>query len=99
MMQKYVLSKRAEKDLANIWRYTVDAWSREQADKYVRGILEACTDISNAPAFLGRTYDHVRSGYRKYPFGKHIIFYQIQTSGMVLVSRILHERMDFDRHL
>lgn len=99
MMQKYVLSKRAEKDLTNIWWYTVDTWSKEQADKYVRGILQACTEISNAPTFLGRPYDHVRPGYRKYPFGKHIIFYQIQNSGVVFISRILHEKMDFDRHL
>lgn len=99
MKQKYVLSRRAEKDLANIWRYTVDTWSREQANKYISGILQACSDIANEPAFLGRSYDHVRSGYRKYPFGKHVIFYQIQTSGSVLISRILHERMDYDRYL
>ena len=89
MKQKYVLSRRAEKDLANIW----------QANEYISGILQACSDIANAPAFLGRSYDHVRSSYRKYPFGKHVIFYQIQTSGSVLISRILHERMDYDRYL
>ena len=99
MTQKYALSKRAEKDLADIWRYTVDTWSKEQANKYLRGILNTCSEIAKSPAFLGRPYDHVRSGYRKYPFGRHVIFYQIRDAGKVLISRILHEKMDFDRHL
>ena len=34
MMQKYRLSRLAEKDLAGIWRYTLENWSREQAKSY-----------------------------------------------------------------
>lgn len=99
MKERYILSKQAEKDLRGIWRYTVETWSRSQADKYIAGLLKACSEISEAPAFMGRSYEHVRSGYRKYPWGKHIIFYMIQHDGTVFVSRVLHERMDFDRYL
>ena len=99
MTPSYKLSKRAEKDLAGIWRYTLDTWSRDQANKYLNGLLHACEEISKAPAFMGRSYEHVRCGYRKYPWGRHVIFYQIQRDGAVLKSRILHEKMDFDRHL
>lgn len=99
MTPSYKLSKRAEKDLAGIWRYTVDTWSREQANKYITGLLNVCSEIAKAPAFMGRSYEHVRSGYRKYPWGKHVIFYQIQSDGVVFISRILHEKMDYDRHL
>ena len=99
MKQKYALSKRAERDLIGIWRYTVDTWSQDQANKYLNGIMSAFEEIAKAHAFLGRSYDHVRSGYRKYPIGKHVIFYQIQASGVVLISRVLHEKMDYDRHL
>ena len=99
MKPKYKLSKRAEKDLSGIWRYTVDTWSREQADKYVTGLLEAIEDISNAPASMGRSYENVRSGYRKYLWGKHMIFYTIRADGSVFISRVLHEKMDFERHL
>ena len=99
MRPKYKLSKKAEKDLSGIWRYTLDTWSKEQADKYVTGLLTALEDISNAPASVGRPYEHVRAGYRKYLWGKHVIFYTIRDDGSVFISRILHERMDFDRHL
>ena len=99
MRPGYKLSKRAEKDLAGIWRYTLDTWSQEQANKYLGGLLNACEEISKAPAFVGRSYEHIRSGYRKYSWGKHVIFYQIQCDGTILISRILHEKMDYDRHL
>lgn len=99
MKPKYKLSKLAEKDLSGIWRYTLDTWSREQADKYVTGLLKAMEDISKAPASVGRPYEHVRTGYRKFLWGKHVIFYKISGDGSVFISRVLHEKMDFDRHL
>ncbi len=33
-MEKFVLSKRAKKDLINIWKYTRKIWSEEQAIRY-----------------------------------------------------------------
>lgn len=98
-MLKYRLSKRAERDLSGIWRHTVETWSREQANKYVTGLIGAMEDISKAPASMGRTYEHVRTGYRKYLWGKHVIFYTILDDGSVFISRVLHEKMDFDRYL
>jgi toxin ParE1/3/4 len=46
---------------------------------------------------LGRTCDEVRPGYRKYPVGSHVVFYRIARGG-IDVARILHQRMDFERH-
>lgn len=99
MTPKYKLSRRAVKDLSGIWRYTVDTWSRQQADQYVAGLLAAMAEIAKAPASMGRSYEHVRSGYRKYLWGKHVIFYRIQDDGAMLVVRVLHEIMDSDRNL
>jgi toxin ParE1/3/4 len=31
---KYVISIEASKDLENIWLYTFENWSQEQADRY-----------------------------------------------------------------
>ena len=33
-MKKYHLTKKAFEDLSDIWTYTYDNWSEEQADKY-----------------------------------------------------------------
>ena len=99
MMHRYRLSRLAEKDLADIWRYTLDNWSREQANKYLKGLLNACSKIAAAPDMLGQTYEHVREGYRKYPYSRHVIFYKTVEDGNILISRVLHERKDFDSHL
>jgi len=34
-MPDYILSVRAEIDLQEIWIYTMEHWSIEQADKYI----------------------------------------------------------------
>ena len=99
MNQKYRLSKLAEGDLASIWHYTAEIWSQEQANRYLKMILDAFNEIAKAPAVQGRPYDHVRQGYRKYPIGKHIVFYRLTADGGAMISRILHEKMDYDRHL
>jgi toxin ParE1/3/4 len=46
----------------------------------------------------GRSCDEIRGGYRKYTAGSHILFYRVVDVG-IDVMRILHGRMDFERHL
>lgn len=99
MTPKYKLSKCAVKDLSGIWRYTVDTCSRQQADQYVVGLLAAVKAIAKEPASMGRNCEFARSGYRKYPWGEHVVFYRFQDDGAMLVVRVLHEKMDFDRYL
>lgn len=96
---KYKLSNRAITDLKDIWRYTLENWSRKQADRYISGLLEDFDKISLAPRQTGQSCDYIRNGYWKRPCGRHIIFYRILEDGSVLISRILHERMDYKRHL
>jgi toxin ParE1/3/4 len=40
----------------------------------------------------------VRRGYRQYPSGSHVLFYRFTADGIDVV-RILHERMDYERHI
>jgi toxin ParE1/3/4 len=40
----------------------------------------------------------VRPDYRKYPSGSHVLFYRLTDDGIDVV-RILHERMDYERHI
>ena len=45
----------------------------------------------------GRKTD-IRAGYLKYSVGQHLIFYRQADAGLDII-RILHQRMDCDRHL
>lgn len=92
----YRLTPRAETDLEGIWLYTKQHWSATQADKYVREFLNAFSELA-ASKRIGQKCD-VRDGYFKIPVGAHVIYYR-QDSDAIEVVRILHGRMDVNRHL
>jgi len=93
----YVLSPRAQTDLNEIWDYTVDRWGLEQAESYVRQLWERIESLATHPA-IGQECSHIRPGYHKIPCGSHVLFYRLTAEGIDVV-RILHERMDFERHI
>lgn len=97
-MVDYVLSDRAKKDLIDIWQYTFNRWSRNQADFYTRKLLDACAFIYTAPELVGISYEYVLSGYKAFLVGKHLIFYKM-LNGKVFIVRILHQRMDVEHNL
>jgi len=94
--KSYRLSPLAENDLEDIWLYSFQSWSLEQADNYVANIL-ASFDGLTAGVNIGRVSD-IRAGYYKYNVGKHIIFYQ-QSEIYIDIIRILHQQMDCEIHL
>jgi toxin ParE1/3/4 len=96
-MKRFTLSPRAQADIEEIWDYTVEHWNVGQAEVYLRKIKAAVEAVADDPR-LGRSCDEVRAGYRKYPAGSHILFYRPTPDGIDIV-RILHQRMDFERHL
>ncbi len=93
---KYKLSKLAERDLEEIWQYTVDKWSFEQANRYLEGLMSAFGTIAEDPVHAGLSYEHIRPGYRRYRYVRHMIFYREMSDGTVLIVRVLHERMNVD---
>jgi toxin ParE1/3/4 len=96
-MSGYVLSPRAQADLDEIWDYTAERWNEDQADRYIRDIRGAIEAVARDPR-QGRACDHIRPGYRRYPAGSHMLFFRLIDEGIDVV-RILHQSMDFERHL
>jgi len=93
----YVISKKAISDLEEIWLYTVEKWSVDQADRYYNLIFDEIDFIcKNTKA--GKSMEHVRKGYRASKVKSHLIFYRIQNN-TVEVIRVLHERMDIKTRL
>ncbi|MCA2019021.1 type II toxin-antitoxin system RelE/ParE family toxin, partial [Vibrio tritonius] len=43
---------------------------------------------------IGKTCDDIREGYRKFPQGSLVIFYQQIGSQSIQIIRILHKSMD-----
>ncbi len=96
-MTGFRLSPAARDDLASIWDFSEQRWGIEQAERYVLELGASIERIAEDPA-RGRACDEIRDGYRRYAVGSHLVFF-ISTADGVDVIRILHQRMDPDRHV
>ena len=92
-MGKYSFTKKALNDLIEIWDYTVEEWSQNQAEKYYDLIMASCLDLANNPQ-LGKSYNIVIVNVLGYKCGKHIIFYREITKNEIEIERVLHAMMD-----
>jgi len=93
----FFISKKAVSDLEEIWLYTIEKWSIEQADRHYNLIFDEinyiCKNIN-----AGKSMEHVRKGYRASKVKSHLIFYRV-INNTIEVIRILHERMDIENIL
>ena len=96
-MTRIRLTPAARDDLSSVWDFTCDRWDARQAKTYLLDINEAFERLATDPE-RGRHCDDIRSGYRKYPAGSHLIFFVAHEDGIDVI-RILHQRMDPTRHL
>jgi toxin ParE1/3/4 len=94
---EYRLTPRAKRDLQDIWHYTHQQWSLEQAGRYLNALTAAFEELSKAPK-SAPACEHIRTGYRRLRVERHLIYFRITLDGIVII-RILHERMDGSRHL
>ncbi len=95
-MAEYRLSPLAESDLEDIWLCTFEQWSVKQADGYYNDIIAVIEQLASGK-IKGR-YAEIRRGYLKYLAGRHLIFFR-HLDEEIEVIRILHQSMDFERHL
>jgi toxin ParE1/3/4 len=96
-MSRYLLHPGAEADLAGIWRYSVERWGEERAERYMHDLRRAVEPAAEAPS----AGQQVRIGARRFYVRRaasHRIFYR-ETERGIEVLRVLHARMDFARHL
>ncbi len=96
-MAKFELTEAADRDLTGIYRFTYLRFGAEQADKYLLALENCFAQLADFPQ-LGRSIEHLRRGYFRLEHERHTIFY-IRTKTGVRIVRVLHERMDPERHL
>jgi toxin ParE1/3/4 len=95
----YKISNEAQNDLENIWLYTFETWSIEQADRYIELIIDEIEYLSEKPN-TGKDYSEVRKGYFRSKVKSHFIFYRINSKEeLIEIIRILHQQMDIDNRL
>ena len=92
-MAKFSFTNRALDDLIEIWDYTVEQWSENQAQTYYNLIMASCMDLANNPQ-LGKSYNIISQNLLGYKCGEHIIFYHEIVKNEIEIARVLHGMMD-----
>jgi toxin ParE1/3/4 len=91
MDPKFLLSRLAEADLANIGAYTLRTWGEDQTGRYLDDLETCCQRLADNP-LSGRPCGGVRAGLRRMEHGRHVVFLR-HVTGDIFVSRILHEHI------
>ena len=97
-MAKFYLTNKAVVDLEEIWKYTVETWSENQAEIYYLLLIDSCQELANKPN-QGKSYEVVEKNVLGFKTGQHLIYYRIVTEKEIEVVRILHGMMDLKNHL
>lgn len=94
----YRISQEAIKDLNEIQVYTFKRWSKEQADRYYDLIIDEIEFIADN-FNIGKRIELTRKGYRMTKVKSHLIFYRRASDESIEIVRILHQKMNFKKHI
>jgi len=97
-MAKYELTKKAVEDLADIWNYTYENWSENQADKYYQLLTNSFKEIAGNPN-VGKNYQGIAENLRGFKVGRHIVFFREKEGPKIEIIRILHEQKDLKNRI
>jgi toxin ParE1/3/4 len=96
-MTRFELTGAADRDLTDIYIYSIGRFGERQADEYLFG-LESCFAQLAEMDDMGRSIEHIRAGYYRFSHARHVIFYT-KIEGGVRIVRVLHIAMDPESHL
>lgn len=96
---EYRISILASQDLENIWLYTFENWSLEQADRYINLIIDEIEYLTQNPN-SGTDFSFIRKGYFRSKMKSHFIFYRIdKKNDFIEIIRIIHQNMEIKNRL
>ncbi|RZJ70481.1 type II toxin-antitoxin system RelE/ParE family toxin [Flavobacterium sp.] len=94
---KYRITEAAYNDLSDIYFYTTEKWSEEQASKYFESIIAEIELFSEHPE-NAKQMSKVRIDFFYFRALLHYVFFK-KNDDTIEVVRILHKMMDFSNHL
>lgn len=97
-MAEYIISEKALEDLNNIWIYTAENWSVEQANRYYNLIVDEIDYVSENFETT-KDFSNVRKNYKYSKVKSQLVFYKKTENTEMEVVRILHERMDIKNRI
>ena len=89
----YRLSRRARRDLLQIWTYIAQD-SELAADRFIDLLIQHFHLLGKNP-HVGRRRDELRAGYRSFPVGQYLVFYRVMDSS-IQIMHVMHAKRDME---
>ena len=96
-MQKFILSKKADDDIEELYDYGASKFGKEQAIKYLEQLNSMLVFLSKNPE-IGRKRAEIKMELVSFPYGSHIIFYRI-FKNHIRIIRVLYGGRDLVKFL
>ena len=96
-LASYRLSKRAQTDLIAIFEDSESRFGAYQAEAYLAGLERIFGLLADFPK-IGQDASELKSGYRRFRFQTHVIFYSDKDKG-ILINAIVHAARDIRQAL
>lgn len=100
------LGAAAEVDFANILKWTTENFGARQSRVYRDSLVQAIGELADGPNAVGsKTRNDIMAGLRTLHVarrgrrGSHFLMYRAAPNSTIEIVRILHDRMDFRRHV
>ena len=97
MPNKYIKSKKADRDIFDIYKKSAETFGTQQTDKYLEGLEYSLQLLADSPD-LGRSCDYLRKNYHRHEYKSHIIFYKKRKND-IFIMRIIHKSRDYKNHI
>jgi len=91
-MPSFRIAAAARRDLLHIYDFSSDTFGKYQADAYFAGLDRAFSLIADFPR-IGTRVDVLRTGYRRFRFQSHYIFYT-EEADHIVIRKLLHVRQN-----
>ena len=98
MSKAFALTNAAKAGLKAIALFTQKAWGKEQRNIYAQQLDDAFHKLADTP-LAGKPCDHIKTGYKKFPVGSHIIFFTQKSNASIQIVRILHKPVDVEPNM
>jgi len=93
----YRLYQKAIEDIESVYSYSANEFGIKRTEDYILAIESSFQHLADDP-LISRKCDYIRPDLRAFNVGSHIIFFKTTHYGIAVI-RVLHQSMDFNRHL
>ena len=89
----YLISKEAKDDLKRIYHFGYLEFDEQQTDDYFHRFFAAFQKMANNPLHY-ESVDHIRLGYRRYPYNSDTIYYRLNNTKVEIMAILGGQDLD-----